>query len=238
LASADFDGDGDVDFIAGNLGLNSRYKASAEEPLCIYAKDYDKNGRIDPIMCHYVGGENVIAHTRDEMIKQINPMRGRFKSYHDFASAIFEKSFTKDELSDAFVARANCFETSYFENKGNGQFERHPLSIEAQFAPVNGILIQDFDKDGFLDALLAGNDYATEASTGRYDAMTGLLLKGDGKGHFTPLRSRETGFNADKDVKCLAELTLADGSKMILVANNSAKMEAFYLKNETKKMIK
>ena len=238
LASADFDGDGDMDFIAGNLGLNSRYKASEKEPLCIYAKDYDKNGRIDPIMCHYVGGENVIAHTRDEMIKQINPMRGRFKSYNDFAAAIFEKSFTKDELSDAFVARANCFETSYFENKGNGQFERHPLSIETQFAPVNGILIQDFDKDGFLDALLAGNDYATEASTGRYDALTGLLLKGDGKGHFTPLRSRETGFNANKDVKCLSQLTLANGSKMILVANNSAKMEAFYVKNEIKKIVK
>jgi enediyne biosynthesis protein E4 len=102
---ADFDGDGDIDFIAGNLGLNARYKATEQTPLCIYAKDYDKNGRIDPIMCHYVLGENVISHTRDELIKQINPMRGRFKSYHDFASSTFEKSFTKDEIKDAFVVK-------------------------------------------------------------------------------------------------------------------------------------
>jgi hypothetical protein len=228
LAYADFDNDGDIDFIAGNLGLNSRYKATEKQPVCIYAKDYDKNGRIDPIMCHYVLGENVIAHTRDEMIKQINPMRGRFKSYKAFASANFSQSFTKDEIQDAFFVKANCFETSYFENKGHGQFTRHPLSIETQFAPINSILIQDFDKDGFLDALIAGNDYATEASTGRYDAMTGLLLKGNGKGNFMPLKSKQTGFKADKDVKYLASINLHNSKKAILVANNHAKME-FYI---------
>jgi enediyne biosynthesis protein E4 len=227
LAAADFDGDGDIDFIAGNLGLNARYKATEQTPLCIYAKDYDKNGRIDPIMCHYVLGENVISHTRDELIKQINPMRGRFKSYHDFASSTFEKSFTKDEIKDAFVVKSDCFETSYFENKGNGVFERHILPIEAQFAPIHGILTGDFDKDGHLDALVAGNAYTNEASTGRYDAMTGLLLKGDGKGHFTVLKSNKTGFKADKDVKYLAKLTLADKSQLILVTNNNDRLETY-----------
>jgi enediyne biosynthesis protein E4 len=234
LASADFDGDGDMDFIAGNVGLNTRYKASEKEPLCVYAKDFDKNGRIDPILCYYSDGINYMARTRDEMIKQIAAMRGRFASYKDFAEATFDKSFTKDELKDAFLLKATCFESCYFENKGNGNFEKHPLSIEAQFAPINGILIEDFDKDGHLDALLAGNSYGTEPTTGRYDAGTGLLLKGDGKGHFTILNSRKTGFMADKDVKCLAKIRLKDNSNLILVGNNSAKLEVFRCKNKEK----
>jgi enediyne biosynthesis protein E4 len=243
LASADFDGDGDMDFIAGNVGLNTRYKASEKEPLCVYAKDFDKNGRIDPILCYYSDGINYMARTRDEMIKQIAAMRGRFASYKDFAEATFDKSFTKDELKDAFLLKATCFESCYFENKGNGNFEKHPLdasivttqgrgSIEAQFAPINGILIEDFDKDGHLDALLAGNSYGTEPTTGRYDACTGLLLKGDGKGHFTILNSSKTGFMADKDVKCLAKIRLKDNSNLILVGNNSAKLEVFRLQNK------
>jgi enediyne biosynthesis protein E4 len=234
LASADFDGDGDMDFIAGNVGLNTRYKASDKEPLCVYAKDFDKNGRVDPILCYYSQGVNYMARTRDELIKQIAAMRGRFESYKDFANATFDKSFTKEELKDAYLLKATCFESCYFENKGGGNFEKHPLSINAQFAPINGILIADFDKDGHLDALIAGNSYGTEPTTGRYDASTGNLLKGDGKGNFTVLMSRETGFIADKDVKSLAKIKWGDKSELILIGNNSAQLGAYYLNNKEK----
>ena len=239
LNCADFDGDGDMDFIAGNVGLNTRYKASPTEPLCVYAKDFDKNGRVDPILCYYSQGVNYMARTRDELIKQIAAMRGRFESYKDFATASFDKSFTKEELKDAYLLKATCFESCYFENKGNGIFEKHPLSIEAQFAPINGILIQDFDKDGHLDALIAGNSYGTEPTTGRYDASTGSLLKGDGKGNFRVLKSRETGFVADKDVKSLAKINLKNGSELILIGNNSAQLGAYYWQNrEEMKILK
>jgi enediyne biosynthesis protein E4 len=234
LNCADFDGDGDMDFMAGNVGLNTRYKVSEKEPLCIYAKDFDKNGRIDPILCYYSQGINYMGRTRDELIKQIAAMRGRFESYKDFATAPFDKSFTKDELKDAYLLKATCFESCYFENKGNGQFEKHPLSINAQFSPINGILIADFDKDGHLDALLAGNSYAIEPTMGRCDASTGVFLKGDGKGHFTVLKSRETGFVADKDVKSLAKVKLKNGSELVLIGNNSARLEAYYWRNQEK----
>ena len=95
IAAGDFDEDGDIDYIIGNLGLNTRFKASAKEPLCIYAKDFDKNGRIDPVMCYYVQGKIISIPPRDEMIKQVAAMRGRFQSYKDFASVTFEESFTK-----------------------------------------------------------------------------------------------------------------------------------------------
>ena len=227
IAAADFDNDGDIDYVVGNLGINSRNKASIKEPLCIYAKDYDKNGLIDPVMCYYVNGKNYIYATRDEMIKQINSMRGRFSSYADYAKVTFEESFLPDEIKDAYVVKAECFESSYFENLGNGKFVRKALPIEAQFAPVFGMLTGDYNNDGNIDILMAGNSYATEASTGRYDAMTGLLLAGDSKGNFTSVTSSVTGFQADGDVKSLAEIYLSDGTCLILVGNNSGKMEAY-----------
>lgn len=230
LASGDFDNDGDIDFVAGNLGLNTRYRASVEEPLSIYAKDFDKNGRIDPIMSYFVQHEKHIFHTRDELITQIPAMKSRFTSYEKYAQATFAESFLKEELANAFMLQSVCFESSYFENKGNGQFTRRALPIEAQFAPVNGILIGDYNGDKHLDVLLAGNSYATETSTGRYDAGTGLLLTGNGKGDFKVNRSAKTGFVADKDVKSLAEIRAADDSKIILVGNNLAKIEAYKIK--------
>ena len=227
VAAADFDNDGDIDYVVGNLGINSRNKASIKEPLCIYAKDFDKNGLVDPIMCYYVNNKNYIYPTRDEIIKQINPMRGRFSSYADYAKVTFEESFLPEEIKDAYVVKAECFESSYFENIGNGKFNRKALPTEAQFAPVFGMLTGDYNNDGNIDILMAGNSYATEASTGRYDAMTGLLLAGDGKGNFTSVASAVTGFKADGDVKSLAEINSLNGTCLILTGNNSGKMETY-----------
>lgn len=227
IAAADFDEDGDIDYVAGNLGLNSRLKATEKEPLCIYAKDFDKNGLLDPVMCYFVNNENQIFPTRDEMIRQINPMRGRFKTYESFASANFDQSFTKDELKDAFIVKAECFESSYFENLGNGKFAIRPLPLVAQFAPIFGLLPGDFNGDGFIDILVTGNSYATEASTGRYDGMRGLLLAGDGKGNFKEEKKYCSGFRADKDVKALTEIFLKDGNDVVLVGNNDDRMEAY-----------
>jgi enediyne biosynthesis protein E4 len=227
IAAGDFDEDGDIDYVAGNLGLNSRFKASEKEPLCIYAKDFDKNGLLDPVMCYFVDNKNQIYPTRDEMIRQINPMRGRFKTYESFASVSFDESFTKDELKDAFVVKAECFESSYFENLGNRKFAIKPLPLVAQFAPVFGLLPGDFNNDGFTDVLVTGNSYATEASTGRYDGMKGMLLAGDGKGSFKEDKKYCSGFKADRDVKSLPEIFLKDGSDVVLVGNNDNKMEAY-----------
>jgi hypothetical protein len=227
IAAADFDEDGDMDYVAGNLGLNTRFKASEKEPLCIYAKDFDKNGLLDPVMCYYVNNRNHIYPTRDEMIRQINPMRGRFKTYESFAAVSFDESFTKEELKDAFIVKAEYFQTSYFENRGNGKFSVRALPLVAQFAPVFGLLADDFNSDGFTDVLVTGNSYATEASTGRYDGMKGLLLAGDGKGNFVEDKRHGSGFRADGDVKSLTEIVVKNGGSVVLVGNNDSKMEAY-----------
>jgi len=227
ITAGDFDEDGDIDYVVGNLGLNTRHKVSSKEPLCIYAKDFDKNGRLDPVMCYYVQGKNYIYPSRDEMIKQIPAMRGRFQTYKDFASVSFEQSFTKEELSDAYIVKSECFESSYLKNMGNGKFERTALPLQCQFSPLFGMLTADYNHDGHLDVLITGNSYATEVSTGAYDALSGLLLAGNGKGDFTVLSSKSTGFKVDGDAKGMVQLYTVDNNLLILSAINNGPLKTY-----------
>jgi hypothetical protein len=172
-------------------------------------------------------GKNYPTHPRDAMIDQMNGMRGRFTRYETYAKATFDQVFTKEELADAYVVRSENFESSYIENLGNGKFRIKPLPVQAQVAPVFGMLVKDFDKDGNLDVLLAGNSHATEIQTGWYDASIGLYLKGDGKGNFTPKGVAESGFFVDGDAKSMAQLTANDGSSFILVGCNNDSLRVF-----------
>jgi hypothetical protein len=227
LLGGDFDQDGDIDYLAGNLGLNTRFQASPDEPLCIYASDYDKNGRIDPVMCYYVEGKNYLAHSRDDIIEQISAMRARFRTYSDYAEATFDQSFLADEIRTAYVVKSENFASCYLENLGGGKFKLSPLPVEAQFSPIYGMTTDDFDQDGFPDVVIAGNFYYPEVSVGRYDASIGLYLKGDGKGNFKPINVTESGFFADGDARGMAQIRTENGKTLILVANNSARMDVF-----------
>jgi len=231
LTAGDFDKDGDIDYIAGNLGLNTRYIASKDEPVCVYAKDFDKNGRIDPVMCHYIEGQNYIAHSRDMLIKQINSMRVRFKTYTDYGSTPFERSFTKTELSDALILKSETFATSYIENLGNGKFNIQSMPIEAQVAPIYGMHSEDFDGDGNLDVMMVGNSYATEIMVGQYDACKGIIMLGDGNGNFSNTTYEQSGFFVDKDVKALAKIMLGENQSTYLATRNRESLKA-YSKNE------
>ncbi|MCG2461661.1 VCBS repeat-containing protein [Flavobacteriaceae bacterium F89] len=227
IAEGDFDNDGDIDYLVGNHGTNSRYTASASQPLCIYAKDYDKNGTIDPIMCLYIQGKDYPAASRDAMVQQISAMRGRFKSYEDYSKVTFKEAFTPEELDGAYVAKCETLYSSYIENLGNGSFSLHKLPVLAQLGPINGIQVFDIDGDGNLDALLVGNNYSGDASVGNSDAMVGLSIMGDGRGGFSPRLGTETGFFVDSDAKDIKIINSKNGKKLILVGSNSDKLKAF-----------
>ncbi|WP_411032119.1 VCBS repeat-containing protein [Spongiimicrobium sp. 3-5] len=226
IVSGDFDNDGDTDYILGNLGLNSRYHASSEEPLCIYANDYDKNGQIDPVMCYYIDGENYVAHSRNDLIDQINAMRARFRTYSDYAKATFEESFLKQELEDAYVVKSETFANSYLENLGDGKFKLTALPRPAQIAPMYGMMVGDYNNDDHLDLLAVGNFYSGEVFSGQYDAAIGWLLAGNGNGGFKSVGVEQSGFFVPGDAKGLARL-YAEGKEVAMATINNGPLAVY-----------
>jgi hypothetical protein len=237
LVAADFDRDGDMDYIAGNLGLNTLAQASPEEPWRVYAKDFDNNGFYDAIPTVFFADEKGERHefpfnSREDLIKQIISMRARFPLHKDFAVASIDKVFKEEELKDAIVLEANYMKSAYVENKGDGTFELHALPIQAQTAPLFGMVADDFDQDGFPDVLLVGNDFSNELLVGRLDALNGLLLKGDGKGGFTALNPGASGFYVPGNAKGLVRLSGAGrngepGKSMIVATQNRGPLKVF-----------
>ena len=229
LTGADFDCDGDIDYLAGNTGLNTRYRASVAEPLRIYGKDFDNNGKIDPILTYYRQGTEQVAAIRDVMNDQMTTLsRKRFTSFQAYAQKSFAEMFSDDDLAGAVRLEATELRSAYIENKGSGRFAVHPLPIPAQMAPVFGIQTGDFNGDGWRDALLVGNSYAPETYSGWYDASRGVLLLGDGKGHFRAVLPTEAGLHVDGDAKALAMVSTGN-TYCFLVANNNGPVQCLTL---------
>ena len=238
LTAADFDKDGDIDYVAGNLGLNTQYKVSQDQPMRVVAKDFDRNGSLDPVCSYYVQGKSHPIYQRNQLLAQIPSLKNRFKTYEDYARASFDDIFPEDSYKDAYIRDARFFESAYIENLGDGSFKVHPLPLEAQIAPLFGMLSDDYNNDGNPDILIVGNYFSTTISDGRYDASIGLLLAGNGKGEFSPVQARESGFFADGDAKAMAELVMKDGSSLILVARNSDSLKVIKPIHRSKQIIK
>ncbi|HYC84182.1 MAG TPA: VCBS repeat-containing protein, partial [Chryseosolibacter sp.] len=220
LAAGDFDNDGDTDYIAGNLGLNSLYKASNEEPVCIYAKDFDGNGSLDPVLCRYVQGKEFITHPRETLTEQIVGLRRVLTRYSTYGKSTFAEIFPEEKLQGALILRSTRFASSFIENKGGGTFNFKTLPVAAQLSPMFGVVVTDFDSDGNLDVLSVGNSYSTEPLTGFYDAGIGTCLRGDGRGNFEPVHVNKSGFFVDRDAKGLIEMRLG-GDKVAWVATSN-----------------
>ena len=227
LAGGDFDGDGDTDYVAGNLGLNAKFRASPGEPVRILAKDFDGNGTYDPLLSYYVQGVSYPVADRNTLIDQLAALRKRFPRYQDYAVTSFAQLVPDAERQGTYAATAETFGSSYVENLGNGKFAVRPLPVAAQTAPVHGILAEDCDGDGHLDLLLTGNAYTPHVQTGRYDAFTGLLLRGDGKGGFSAVPGAASGFWVDGDARALVRLTTPGGNALFLAAQNAGPLKAF-----------
>jgi hypothetical protein len=232
LAAADFDGDGDVDYVAGNLGLNTNYKASPDQPLAVYGADFDDNGNFDAVLSCYMKAEDgrmkpFPLHTRDDLIVQLIRTRREYPTYVKYGQATTDQVLSAEDRKKAVSYQANQFASSYLQNLGNGKFALQPLPTPAQYAPVKGMLPTDADGDGRLDLLLVGNDYATEVFTGRYDALVGLMLRGDGKGGFAPVPVARSGFFVDGDARGVAQLADAKGDLLTLVTQNRDSLKVF-----------
>jgi len=221
ITSGDFDQDGDMDYVAGNFGLNSQLKTSLEHPISIYAKDYDKNGSVDPILSCYDEGKNYPVFSKDDIQQQLTILKNRFVKYKEYADLTIDQVFTPEELEGSKVLYAKTFETSYMENLGNGQFKITALPIETQFSPIYGMTTGDFNQDGNLDVIMGGNFTASRVKFGHYDAIKGICLLGDGSGGFTNLEASASGLMVSGEVRDIQKISLANGGEHLIFSRNN-----------------
>jgi hypothetical protein len=220
IVAGDFTGDGRTDFIVGNLGLNSRLVASDSQPATMYVKDFNQNGFVEQIIACYNGGVSYPLPLRDDLIKSLSYLKSRYPSYETYARASITEIFPPADLEGAIVKYAHTFATTLVRNNGDGSFTLVPLPAEAQLAPVYGILATDIDGDNRADLLLAGNFDGVKPELGRMSASYGLLLRGDGKGGFTPVRPSVSGFVVPGQSRDIQLLRTASGPLYLVARNN------------------
>lgn len=227
IIAADFDNDGDMDFVVGNHGLNSQLKASPTEPVRLYVKDFDNNGTLDPIMCSYIMGEEYPVFSKDDLVDQLTMLKNRYVNYADYADQKITTIFSVEELKDVKILEANTFATSYVENLGDGTFKRSALPVAAQLAPIYGLVSHDIDNDGNQDLILGGNFFGSRIKYGRYDANKGLFLLGNGNGSFTGTKQSESGLNISGEVRDIVVVQLPDRTQLVVFAKNNAPVSTY-----------
>ncbi len=224
LAAHDFDQDGDLDLVAGNLGLNFKYKASESDPFEVYYLDYDHNNRYEIILAYRQDGKQYPVVDRVDLISSIPVLAEKFPKNDPFSIASLSDIFGDSALAGALHYEAYTFASSYIENLGNGKFRMVPFDNHAQISNQNAILTEDVDLDGNMDIIMGGNLYGAEVETTRNDAGIGILLRGDGKGNFTPVPFLRSGLYADGDIKNMKWLKTSSG-KLLVCARNGEEIQ-------------
>jgi enediyne biosynthesis protein E4 len=230
IKAADFDHDGDMDFMAGNFGLNSIYQASIDEPINLYAKDFDGNGSIDPIVCRYIQGKEYPVHPRETLTEQIVSLKKVLTTYAKYGESSLQDILSKKQLEGAQTYRCDHLASSYIENRGGGNFSLKSLPVSGQTSPINDLLVEDFDADGNLDLMAVQNDYSFEPLGGLYDAGIGLILKGDGRGNFTNWPVGKSGFYVRGDAKSISKVVTNDKKDLYVIAQNQDSLRVFQRK--------
>ncbi len=238
ITSGDFDNDGDMDYIVGNLGENSFLEASDQYPVSIYAKDFNNNGATwQCIPSKYIIDKDGVLKEfpidgRDEIVEQLPFIKKKFLTYNEFAGATMDNLFTPEQLKGSVKYTATWFQTSLIRNNGNGHFTMEALPQQAQFSCVNGMVAEDFDGDGNLDICLNTNDFSSSPSLGRYDALNGLMLKGNGDGTFIPLSIQQSGIFIPGNGRAFCMLAAANNSALFAASQNRGQLKLFNLKNK------
>jgi hypothetical protein len=222
----DLNGDGNIDFIIGNHGLNTFFKASAERPVTMYVNDFDLNGTIEQIICTWNGDKSYPVAMKDELVKQIPSLAKKYIKYDDYKDQTISDIFPADVLARSVKLYSTIMESCLMINSGDGSFHLTPLPAEAQFSPVFAINADDFDHDGICDIIIGGNQCRAKPQTGIYDASYGLMIKGTDKGTWQPVSAISSGFITRGEIRDLKIIKI-NGNPVLLVARNNDSLQFF-----------
>lgn len=227
---ADLDGDGDLDFVLANHGENSKLRADANHPVEMVINDFDSNGTIEHLLCVHEGDRSYPFVLRHDLIQQLPFLKKKYLKYEDFANQTVEDIFTPEQLKESLTLRAHYLSTAVLENKGKSKWSFTRLPDEAQLSIIYAIELSDLDGDGIIDILLGGNLYGTKPEIGRYDASYGLLLKGLGDLTFKPLKSWESGFKVEGEIRDILRIKSANPSgDLLIISRNNLEVETYLI---------
>jgi hypothetical protein len=237
IVAGDFRHTGRTDYIVGNVGQNSLMQASDEYPVYITANDFDNSKIYSAVPSTFFKDKNgekkeFPVEGRDDMLKQMISMKKKYTNYKSYATATMDEMFTAEQRKGALRLKANMLKTCFVRNDGDGKFTLIPMPVQAQVSVINGMETGDFDGDGNLDVVMNGNDFGTEAAIGRYDALNGLLLKGDGKGGFKAQSILQSGIYIPGNGKALVKLRNTKGQLLLAASQNKDNLKIFSLKNK------
>ena len=220
LAVADVNNDGYPDVIAGNHGLNSRFRASKEKPVTMYTSDFDKNGVLEQILCTYNGKKQYPFMLRHDLVAQVPSLQKKYLKYDQYKEQTISDIFSSGDLEQAIKLDAYYLKSTVLINDRKGAFRLEALPAEAQFSPIFGILADDVDQDGITDLLLGGNFYQSKPDVGIYDASYGLYLKGFGNGKFTNVPAAKSGLSIRAAVRDIIAIKRSKKDFYIFGLNN------------------
>ncbi len=222
ILPVDLNKDGQIDLIAGNLGLNSRLKASEQEPVRLYYYDFDGNGKKDQILSYYLDGRELPFANKDELEKQVPSLKKKFLYAEDFAKAVFTDIFPAGELKKADLMTANYFSNAVLMNRGNLKFDVMALPWQAQLSSYRDAVVVDANRDSLPDVLLVGNYYENNVQMGRYDADYATLLINQGNGSF--ITESINGPQIRGQVRHIKKIKVNGKEAYILARNNDSTM--------------
>jgi enediyne biosynthesis protein E4 len=220
ILAVDLDQDGDIDFVLGNHGLNSRFRATQAEPVTMHVGDFDNNGMIEQVLSMYYDGKLYPMALRHDLTSQMPSLKKKYLKYESFKDQTIDDIFSKEQLDASRKLEANELQSGVMINDGKGNFTWQALPVEAQVSPVYAIAAADFSGNGKMEILLGGNLYGTKPEVGRYDANYGLLLTTDDAGNFVPVKSQLAGILLEGEIRDFVNIRVAN-KNFILVARNS-----------------
>ena len=239
IVAGDFRHTGRTDYIVGNVGLNTLYQATDAHPVWITAADFVENGSYLAIPSLFLPDKKgelkeFPTNGRDEIVDRWPALKKKYEQYKSFAVATMDEIIPANKMATALRLKANMLQSCFIRNDGNGKFSMIPLPLPAQVSVINGMIADDFDGDGNLDVMINGNDFGTQISIGRYDALNGLLLKGDGKGGFVPLTIQQSGIYIPGNGKALVKMVGGKGNYLVVASQNNDYVKLFELNTKMK----